>query len=133
MKKIITSTLVITVLLIGLVGCGTSKQEDTVIGKWKVMEITFPEIEATKKPDEHQEYHLDLQKNGKGYWYNNESKDNPSEIEWQVNDDGEIKIALVAGNSTQRLFSKAKINDFGELETTIILSSGTCIEKWEKE
>lgn len=24
-------------------------------------------------------------------------------------------------------------NDFGELETTIILSSGTCIEKWEKE
>lgn len=115
MKKIITLT------------------EDKVIGKWKVMEITFPEIEATKKPDEHQEYHLDLQENGKGYWYNNESKDNPSEIEWQVNDDGEIKIALVAGNSTQRLFSKAKIIDFGELETTIILFSGTCIEKWEKE
>lgn len=133
MKKIIISTLVIAVLLIGLVGCGTSKQEDKVIGKWKVTEITFPEIEVSKKPDEHQEYHLDLQKNGKGYWYNSESKDNPSEIEWQVNDDGEIKIALVAGNSTQRLFSKAKINDFGELETTIILSSGTCIEKWEKE
>ena len=30
MKKIIASTLVIAVLLIGLVGCGTSKQEDLV-------------------------------------------------------------------------------------------------------